>query len=43
VKAELHIYPSGGHGFALNNSTVTDQWLDRCFNWMASNKWLKAK
>lgn len=43
VKAELHIYPTGGHGFALNNSTVTDQWLDRCFNWMADNKWLKAE
>ena len=43
VKAELHIYPTGGHGFALNNSTVTDQWLDRCFNWMTSNKWLKAE
>ena len=43
VKAELHIYPTGGHGFALNNSTVTDQWLDRCFNWMTSNKWLKPE
>ena len=43
VKAELHIYPVGGHGFALNNSAVTDQWLDRCFNWMISNKWLKAE
>ncbi|MEO6732765.1 MAG: alpha/beta hydrolase [Ferruginibacter sp.] len=43
VKAELHIYPTGGHGFALNNSTVTDQWLDRCFNWMTSNKWLKRE
>ena len=43
VKAELHLYPNGGHGFALNNSAVTDQWLDRCFNWMSSNKWLKAE
>ncbi|MEO6722971.1 MAG: alpha/beta hydrolase [Ferruginibacter sp.] len=43
VKAELHIYPSGGHGFALNNKTITDQWMDRCFNWMISNKWLKAE
>jgi len=41
VKVELHIYPTGGHGFALNNTTITDRWLDRCFNWMISNKWLK--
>ena len=41
VKAELHIYPTGGHGFGLNNKTITDQWLDRCFNWMAGNKWIK--
>ena len=40
VKAELHIYPTGGHGFALNNTTITDKWLDRCFNWMISNQWL---
>jgi len=40
VKAELHIYPTGGHGFGLNNKTITDNWMDRCFNWMASNKWI---
>jgi acetyl esterase/lipase len=43
VKAELHIYPTGGHGFALKNTTVTDQWLDRCFNWMETNKWLTRR
>jgi len=41
VKAELHIYPTGGHGFGLNNKTIPDQWIDRCFNWMQANKWLK--
>ena len=40
VKAELHIYPTGGHGFGLNNKTIADNWMDRCFNWMDSNKWI---
>lgn len=38
VKAELHVYPSGGHGFALKNTKVIDTWLERCFNWMMTNK-----
>jgi len=41
VKAELHIYPTGGHGFGLNNKTIADNWMDRCFNWMVSNKWIR--
>ncbi len=41
VKAELHIYPTGGHGFALDNKTVSDNWLNSCFNWMTDNKWIK--
>lgn len=40
VKAELHIYPSGGHGFGLNNPTLRTPWMDRCFSWMKENKWL---
>lgn len=43
VKTELHIYPTGGHGFALQNNTVAGLWLDRCFNWMTANKWLKGE
>jgi acetyl esterase/lipase len=41
VKAELMIYPNGGHGFGLTNKSTTDQWLERCFNWMADNKWIR--
>jgi len=41
VKAELHLYATGGHGFGLNNKTVSDAWTDRCFNWMRANHWLK--
>jgi len=40
VKAELHIYPSGGHGFGLNNGSLSTPWMDRCFSWMKENKWL---
>lgn len=41
VKAELHIYQSGGHGFGLNNNTTNDEWFLRCKSWMEANGWLK--
>ena len=41
VPAELHIYQKGGHGFGLINPTTTDNWFDRCSNWLRSNGWLK--
>ncbi len=41
VSAELLIYPKGGHGFGLNNSTTTSKWIDECQKWMISNGWLK--
>lgn len=41
VKAELHIYQGGGHGFGLNNNTTNDEWFERCNNWMDGNGWLK--
>jgi len=41
VPAELHIYQKGSHGFGLHNSTTTDNWFDRCSNWLISNGWLK--
>ena len=40
VKAEMHVYQGGGHGFGLNNKTTKDDWFDRLKNWMLSNKWL---
>lgn len=40
VPAELFIYPKGGHGFGLVNPTSPDRWLDRCLDWMRSNKWI---
>lgn len=41
VKAEMHIYVGGGHGFGLYNSTTHDYWFDRLKEWMDANGWLK--
>ncbi len=41
VKNEAHIYPTGGHGFGLNNKTVKDYWFDRLANWLDSQGILK--
>ncbi|MGZ3762249.1 MAG: alpha/beta hydrolase [Mucilaginibacter sp.] len=40
VNAELIIYPRGGHGFGLNNPTITSKWMDECQKWLLSNGWL---
>jgi acetyl esterase/lipase len=34
VNAELHVYPSGGHGFGMNNPTTKDQWMESLKNWL---------
>jgi acetyl esterase/lipase len=41
VKAEMHIYTGGGHGYGLNNSTTRDSWFDRLKEWMDASGWLK--
>jgi acetyl esterase/lipase len=41
VPAEMHIYPKGGHGFGMHNTTTTDEWTDRLRNWLGGNGWLK--
>lgn len=38
VKAEMHLYPEGGHGFGLYNKTTSDLWFDRCLNWLKAGK-----
>jgi acetyl esterase/lipase len=38
VKAEMHIYATGGHGFGLKNATRTDKWLEQCMAWMTEMK-----
>jgi acetyl esterase/lipase len=41
VPVELHIYQRGGHGFGMNIPGTSDQWMDRCENWMRSNNFIK--
>jgi dipeptidyl aminopeptidase/acylaminoacyl peptidase len=41
IKAEMHIFPAGGHGFGLHNATTKDYWFDRLKEWMDVNGWLK--
>jgi acetyl esterase/lipase len=38
VPIEAHIYPRGGHGFGMNNTTTDDVWMDRLFNWLKNIK-----
>lgn len=38
VPVEMHLYPKGGHGFGLNNTTTTDNWMERLKNWLSSIK-----
>lgn len=40
VKAELHIYQAGGHGFGLNNKTTAEDWFKSLENWMSGNGFL---
>jgi acetyl esterase/lipase len=43
VKAEMHIYATGGHGFGLNNATRTDKWIEQCLAWMNEMKIISHK
>jgi acetyl esterase/lipase len=40
VKAEMHIYQAGGHGYGMNNVTTKDKWIERLYNWLAINQFL---
>jgi acetyl esterase/lipase len=40
VKAEIHVYQAGGHGYGMNNKTTTDKWMDCLYNWLTANKFL---
>ncbi|SKA44541.1 Acetyl esterase/lipase [Chitinophaga eiseniae] len=41
VKAEMHLYQNGGHGFGLYNKTTQDDWFERCLHWMQANGWIQ--
>jgi acetyl esterase/lipase len=37
VPAEMHIYPTGGHGFGLGmGKGNAETWMDRCIEWLRS-------
>ncbi|MCG9793707.1 alpha/beta hydrolase family protein [Flavobacterium algicola] len=38
VKAELHVYQQGGHGFGLHNKTTKASWFDSMLTWLEANK-----
>jgi len=40
VKAEMHIFQAGGHGFGLNNPKSKDKWIDWCREWLDGNGFL---
>jgi acetyl esterase/lipase len=42
VKAEMHLFQEGGHGFGLNNSKSKDKWFDWAANWLDENGFLKG-
>ena len=42
VPVELHIFPTGGHGYGLRQSDSTaTTWPDRAADWMRSRGWLQ--
>jgi acetyl esterase/lipase len=43
VKVEMHLYPTGVHGYAMNKAAIGDSWLDRCKNWLINERFLAAQ
>jgi len=39
VPAEMHLYPSGNHGFVLN--LPTDEWMQSMFSWMMKSGFIQ--
>jgi acetyl esterase/lipase len=37
IKAEIHIFQAGGHGFGLNNPKSKDKWIDWAQDWLRLN------
>lgn len=44
VPFELHIYPTGGHGYGLRRTeNPVTSWPDRAADWMRANGWLRRR
>jgi dipeptidyl aminopeptidase/acylaminoacyl peptidase len=39
VPAEMHLYPTGNHGFVLK--LPTEEWMVPLFTWMKGNEWVR--
>jgi acetyl esterase/lipase len=43
VPAEMHLYPTGGHGYGLRRTKdLVTTWPDRVADWMKTSGWLKT-
>jgi len=40
VPAELKLYPKGGHGFGMHNTTTSDNWMNRLKSWLKTNRFI---
>lgn len=43
VKAEIHIYQTGGHGFGLYNANQPQHWFELATQWLLNNKLISNK
>ena len=44
VPFELHVYPTGGHGYGLRRTdNPVTSWPDRTADWLRANGWLKRR
>jgi dipeptidyl aminopeptidase/acylaminoacyl peptidase len=43
VKAAMHLFQEGGHGFGMNNSKNKGKWFDWATNWLEENGFLNGK
>ncbi len=43
VKAEMHLFQEGGHGFGMNNSKNKGKWFEWAANWLEENGFLSGK
>ncbi|PWK76469.1 acetyl esterase/lipase [Mucilaginibacter oryzae] len=43
VKAEMHLFQEGGHGFGMNNPKNKGKWFDWAVSWLEENGFLSGK
>lgn len=44
IKAELHLYSQGNHGFGMNKLNLpSDKWIDRFYEWAVAEKFIIEK